>query len=241
MAWIDVRKAYDSVDHHWLSEMFSLHRFPKWIGNLIDRLSAKWNTRITVRTKQGVETSERIMFSKRLPQGDALCPKLFTLCLNPIAWKLRATEGYRLSKPIGAKITDLLYVDDLKVHTASEGKLERALRETRVTMEDIGLQSNERKCAVVHVKRGCLQESSDMRCGEQELVKSLKEDSQYKFLGVLENIRQEDNLALENAATHTKIYSPTWQESGLIQAIKLFLRRELNETKRDTRFVSLQR
>ena len=58
MAWIDVRKAYDSVDHHWLSEMFSLHRFPKWIGNLIDRLSAKWNTRITVRTKQGVETSE---------------------------------------------------------------------------------------------------------------------------------------------------------------------------------------
>ena len=53
---------------------------------------------------------------------------------------------------------------------------------------------------VVHVKRGCLQESPDERCGEQELVKSLKEDSQGKFLGVLENIRQEDNLALENAA-----------------------------------------
>ena len=39
-----------------------------------------------------------------------------------------------------------------------------------------------------------------MRCGEKELVKSLKGDSQYKFLGVLENIRQEDKLALENAA-----------------------------------------
>ena len=67
-------------------------------------------------------------------------------------------------------------------------------------MEDVGLQWNERKCVVVHVKRGCLQESSDMRCGEQELVKCLKEDCQYKFLGVLENIRQEDNLALDNAA-----------------------------------------
>ena len=140
MAWIDVRKAYDSVDHHWLSKMFSLHRFAKWIGNLIDRLSAKWNTTITVRTKQGVETSERIMFRKGLPKGDTLCPKLFTLCLNPIAWKLRATEGYRLSKPIGAKITDLLYVDDLKVYTAWEGKLERVLRETRVAMENVGLQ-----------------------------------------------------------------------------------------------------
>ena len=140
------------------------------------------------------------MFRKGLPQGDALCPKLFTLCLNPIAWKLQETEGYTLSKPIGAKITDLLYVDDLKVYAASEGKLKRVLRETRVAMEDVGLQWNERKCAVVHVKRGCLQESSDMRCGEQELVKCLKEDPQYKFLGVLENIRQEDNLTLDNAA-----------------------------------------
>ena len=68
------------------------------------------------------------MFCKGFPQGDALYPKLFTLCLNAIAWKLRATEGYRLSKPIDSKITDLLYVDDLKVYAASERKLERVLR-----------------------------------------------------------------------------------------------------------------
>ena len=36
------------------------------------------------------------------------------------------------------------------------------------------------------MKRGFLQESPDARCGEQELVKSLKEESQFKFLGVLE-------------------------------------------------------
>ena len=28
VAWIDVPKAYYSVDHGWLSEMFTLHRFP---------------------------------------------------------------------------------------------------------------------------------------------------------------------------------------------------------------------
>ena len=48
-----------------------------------------------------------------------LCPRLFTLCLNPVAWQLKATEGYRLSKPIGTKVTHLLYVDDLKVFTSS--------------------------------------------------------------------------------------------------------------------------
>ena len=88
MAWVDIRKAYGSVDHSWLQEMFVLHRFPKWTGNVISRLSAKWNTRINVKTKQGVEISERIRFNKGLPQGHALCPRLFTLCLNPVAWKL---------------------------------------------------------------------------------------------------------------------------------------------------------
>ena len=134
MAWVDVRKAYDSVDHKWLKEMFALHRFPTWIGNLIARLCGRWDTKITAVTKQGVEISERIPFRKGLPQGDALCPRLFTLCLNPIAWKLKASEGYRLSKPISAKITDLLYIDDLKIYAASEAKLEWIMKGVRNAM-----------------------------------------------------------------------------------------------------------
>ena len=110
MAWIDVSKAYDSVSHNWLREMLPLHRFLQWIGNLMEMLSAKWITIISVRTRQGTELSARILFGRGLPQGDALCPKLFNLCMNPIAWKLQASEGYRLSKPINMKITDLLYV-----------------------------------------------------------------------------------------------------------------------------------
>ena len=113
MAWIDVRKAYDSVDHHWLNEMFTIHRFPKWIAReSVVKLTGKWNTKISVRPLQGADTSERIKFSKGFSQPDALCPSLFTLSLNAVAWKLKATEGYRLSKPIKAEITDLLYIDD---------------------------------------------------------------------------------------------------------------------------------
>ena len=79
MAWIDVKKAYDSLDHRWLEQMFSLHRFPRWIGDVIMRLSAKWNTEIAMRNMNGMETSKRLRFSKALPQGDALCPRLFTM------------------------------------------------------------------------------------------------------------------------------------------------------------------
>ena len=89
MVMIEVSKAYDSVDHRWLVEMFKLHRFPEWFGSLIRKLSRSWNTRIVMEMKQGCKSSEIILFKKGLPQGDSLCPTLFTLCLNPITWKLR--------------------------------------------------------------------------------------------------------------------------------------------------------
>ena len=72
-------------------------------------------TRIVANTRQGRETSRKIRFMKGRAQADALCPRLFTLYLNPVAWRLRVTDGYQLSKPIGVKVTDLLYIDDLKV------------------------------------------------------------------------------------------------------------------------------
>ena len=128
MAWVDVRKAYDSVDHRYLIETFSLHKFPLWLCKTIQKLTMSWNTRISARTEEGYETSEVIMFKRGLPQGDALCPRLFTLCINPISWMLNTTEGYRISRPIGQKITHLLYIDDLKFYAASEKKLRRVAK-----------------------------------------------------------------------------------------------------------------
>ena len=93
-------------------------------------------------------------FKIGLPQGDALCPTLFTLCLNPIALKVRATKGYRLSKPISTKITHLLYIDDIKLFAAFKNKLKRVMTVVKNGMKSIGLNWNEKKCAVIHVKRG---------------------------------------------------------------------------------------
>ena len=103
-------------------------------------------------TKQGRQISEPVRFLKGLPQGDALCPRLLTVCLNPIAWKISASEGYKLSKPISVKVTDHLYIDDLKIFASSESKLNRVMESTKYAMEDVGLQWNSKKCAVVHVQ-----------------------------------------------------------------------------------------
>ena len=56
MGWIDVKKAYDSIDRGWLEEMMLLHRFPDWMCSTVLNLSRSWNTRIVVTTKKRRET-----------------------------------------------------------------------------------------------------------------------------------------------------------------------------------------
>ena len=64
MAWIDVRKAYDSVHHDWLCAMTDV-----WLGEVIRKLCASSNTKVVSTTRQGRETSRKIRFMKGLPQG----------------------------------------------------------------------------------------------------------------------------------------------------------------------------
>ena len=204
MAWVDVRKAYDSVDHTWLAKVMRIHHFPKWFCGAISHLAASWNTKIVAVMKQGPEISSLIRFIKGLPQGHALCPRLFTLCLNPVAWLLGATEGYRLSKPIRTKVTHLLYIDDLKVFASSEAKLNRVLRSASSAMHDMGLHWNPKKCNVLHVKRGNqVQDAVGMKLDQSSVVESLNPGTSYKFLGVQKTVTQDKKLALECTA---KVY-----------------------------------
>ena len=134
---------------------------------------------------------------------------LFILYLNPVAWKVRAIEGYRLSKPISTKITHLLYIDHMKLFAASAGnKLKRVAKNG---MESTGLKWNEKKGAVMHVKRRQVEQGSgDMKIAYLKPVKSLDQHNTYKFLGVFENTKQEDKQVLEATAKTYRGY----QSSG---------------------------
>jgi len=92
-AWIDVRKAYDTVDHRYLVEVLEVHRFPNWLIATIKNLCRCWNTRVTTQTKNGNETSNTISFERGLPQGDALCPRLFTWCLKSLGVETGGGRG----------------------------------------------------------------------------------------------------------------------------------------------------
>ena len=115
-------------------------------------------------------------------------------------------ESYRLSKSISTKITHLLYIDDMKLFAASENKLKRVMTVAKNGMESTGLKWNEKKCAVIHVKRGQVgQGSADMKIADRKPIKSLDQHNTYKFLGIFENTKQEDKQVQKAAAKRLSI------------------------------------
>ena len=84
------------------------------------------------------------------------------------------TEGYTLSNPILTEITHLPYIDDMKLFAASENKLKRVMTVAKSGMENAALKWNEKKCAVIHMKRGQVKQGSgDMKRADLKPIKSL--------------------------------------------------------------------
>ena len=53
-----MRKAYDTVEHKWLSESMDVHRFHYWLCKEITQLLKSWNSKIIV----GVEPRPPTVF-----------------------------------------------------------------------------------------------------------------------------------------------------------------------------------
>ena len=95
-------------------------------------------------------------------------------------------------------MTDLLYIDDLNIFASSQCKLNLVMKSTKTAMGDIGLRWNRKTCTVVHVRRKVhTHNASGIRLDDSARVPDLEEGKQYKFLGVLERVIQEDKLSLE--------------------------------------------
>ena len=83
----------------------------------------------------------------------------------------------------------------------NNNKLKRVVTVAKNGMESTGLKGDEKKCAVIHVKRGQVEQGSgDMKIADLKPIKSLDQHNTYKFLGVFENTKQEDKQVLEAAA-----------------------------------------
>ena len=199
VAWVDVRKAFDSVSHSWLQKMFEIHRVPAKITKIVNCIIKKWSVIIQIPVKEGIVQTNTIRFLNGELQGDSFCPTLYTLATNTVSWKIRSFQGYVLSRPIKQKVTHALFIDDLKCYQ-KRSCISHALSLIRKYMEGAGLKWNLSKCKCAHIKRGHLDVNGGNIMLEDGVtsIESLKLDDTYKYMGVPQSDQTASELLIES-------------------------------------------
>ncbi|KAF7683698.1 Retrovirus-related Pol polyprotein from type-1 retrotransposable element R2 [Astathelohania contejeani] len=111
--WIDVKKAFDFINHKYLVECISKLGFPKWITCFVKEITSKWSLDVRAGLKRIV--NKRV--KKRLFKGDSLSPILFVLCIDPLSRRLneRYPKVSIHAKEILHATNHLLFIDNLKL------------------------------------------------------------------------------------------------------------------------------
>ncbi|XP_045535408.1 uncharacterized protein LOC106709986 [Papilio machaon] len=187
MAWIDYKKAYDSVPHGWLSKVLEVYKIHPTLRTFLNSCMGQWTTSFSNPGQGNLSTSSsRIGIRRGIFQGDSLSPLWFCLALNPLSTLLKSSElGYRLRRG-GEIISHLLYMDDLKLYASKKSDLMTLLKITDDFSRAIGMTFGVDKCAVINVQKGKVVASENLQLTQDVALVSLSENESYKYLGMSE-------------------------------------------------------
>ena len=84
MAWIDYRKAYDSIPHSWILKTLRMYRFNEKVIRLMETSMNNWNTTMKLHYNDGCIITDPIKIKRGIFQRDSFSPLLFCLALVPL-------------------------------------------------------------------------------------------------------------------------------------------------------------
>ena len=152
MTWIDYRKAYDSVPHSWILKTLQMYRFNEKLIKFLRTSMSNWKTTMKLSYNDGCITTDQIKIKRGIFQGDSFSPLLFCLALVPLTSEL-ATSGYGYKiLNTSAPISNLFYMDDLKLYSKNEQKQVGELKILKQFSDDIGMEFGLEKCAKASFK-----------------------------------------------------------------------------------------
>ena len=79
-----------------------------------------------------------------------------------------------------------MYMDDIKLFAKNEKELETLIHEVRIYSQDIGMEFDIEKCAMLVMKSGKRYLTDGMELPNQDKIRTLAENKTYKYLGILE-------------------------------------------------------
>ena len=210
-----------------------IHKFPVKLHNVIREIMMTLNTVLIVPLEDKDFESDPIRITNGVFQGDVLSGDIFKLSLNPISWELRRYEGYTLSRPLSKKITHTFFMDDLKAYAKTLRLIIILMSEIKKKMLDAGFDWNAKKCNVLNMIRGRIDELTDeVVLDDGTKVKCLKKEDLYKFLGIPENESHDvEDIVEKSKITVQQRTNVTWtsplSDFNKVEATNIFVHSSL--------------
>lgn len=193
IAWVDYRKAFDSVPHSWLLRVLEIYRVNPTIIKLLQLLMSQWRTSLRVNATRIKYVTEKIKIARGIFQGDSLSPLWFCMALNPLSQMLRSSKyGYVLARNPIQKVHHLFYMDDLKLYATNIEQMQGLLELVSTFSHSIQMEFGLEKCAYVHVKGGQMQESENLKLMDESEFAPLQTGEKYKYLGIKQALTIDD-------------------------------------------------
>lgn len=184
VAWIDYRKAFDSVPHSWLIKTLEIYKIDEKIINLFKSIMDTWTTRLRVKSAQTEYLTEPINIKRGIFQGDSFSPMWFCLSLNPLSNMLkRSNYGYRIEGQPRQNLSHLFYMDDLKLFAANEQQLQSELELVAKFSKSIHMEFGLDKCAILNSKKGKISDRHAIKLLDGMQLNCLEAGESYKYLG----------------------------------------------------------
>nr|XP_027202540.1 uncharacterized protein LOC113796462 [Dermatophagoides pteronyssinus] len=169
--WIDVTKAFDSIDHKYLMKCIEKLELPDFMASFIKRMLEM--QQVSLRCLNNDIGTVKI--GNGIMQGDSLSPKLFVFALEPLSRLLNNTfEKVPCDEDSLLERNHLCFIDDIKLIAFDTNTLESMCELTNQSLLTMGLKIN--------------QDKSNTNVTSDRVVGGfLNETNTYKYLGIVEN------------------------------------------------------
>ena len=182
MGCIDYKKAYDMIPHSWILKCLKMFCIASNITALMEKAMEKWNVDLVA----GNEKLGNVRIRRGNFQGDSLSSLLFVLALILLTIILRKMKaGYQFGTR-RSSINHFLFMDDLKLYAKDEKQLDSLVNTVQIFSLDIGMEFGIGKCGILVMKRGRYKKSEEIKLPNDQEIKEINVDNEYKYLEILE-------------------------------------------------------